>query len=125
MIKSSFSIIVLLLAAAAAVSQQSVHIDVKKLPVYHPAGSTIYVAGSFNGWNPKDDQFAFRKLPDGTYAIDLKLENGNYEYKITRGGWDMVESNKDGTGIQNRVLNVTNSTSIQLEIEGWRDHKSS
>jgi len=121
MTKPSFSFIVSILAATAAIGQHAVHIDLKKLPAYHPAGSTIYLAGSFNGWNPKDDLFAFKQLPNGTYAIDLKLEQGNYEYKVTRGGWDMVECRKDGTGVQNRVLNVANSTDIQLEIEEWKD----
>ena len=121
MIKPSFSIFVSILAATTAVSQQLVHIDLTKLPAYHPAGSTIYVAGSFNGWNPKDDLFAFKQLPNGSYAIDLKLEQGNYEYKITRGGWDMVECKKDGSGIPNRVLNVSNNINVQLEIEEWKD----
>ena len=121
MIKPSFSIFVSILAATTAVSQQLVHIDLTKLPAYHPAGSTIYVAGSFNGWNPKDDLFAFKQLPNGSYAIDLKLEQGNYEYKITRGGWDMVECKKDGSGIPNRVLNVSNDINVQLEIEEWKD----
>ena len=121
MIKPSFSFVVSILAATTAICQQTARLEIKKLPVHHPAGSSIYMAGNFNGWNPKDDQYTFKQLPDGTYALDIKLEPGKYEYKITRGGWDKVECKKDGSGIENRVLTVTNNMSVQLEIEEWKD----
>jgi predicted alpha/beta superfamily hydrolase len=95
--------------------------EIKNLPVYHAGGSDIYIAGSFNGWNPQDAKYRFQKTEKGEYYIDMKLENGKYEYKITRGGWDKVECKKGGAGIGNRVLIIPQDTPISLDIEEWVD----
>ena len=76
--------------------QSIIHLQIKTLPVYHPSGSDIYAAGSFNGWNPQDENFKFHHEKDGSYFLDINLKQGNYEYKITRGGWDKVECKKGG-----------------------------
>jgi predicted alpha/beta superfamily hydrolase len=102
-------------------SQSMVRVEIKTLPEYHPAGSDIYVAGSFNGWNPQDKNYQFQRNDKGDYYFDLKLANGRYEYKITRGAWDNAECKKDGTGIENRILIMPGDTPIQLNIEEWAD----
>src|SRR5258705_4867296 len=102
-------------------SQNNVRLNIRALPSYHPSGSDIYVAGSFNGWNPQDKNFRFQKTDKGDYYIDLKLPEGKHEYKITRGGWDKSESKKGGGFVPNRVLIVPGETSVQLDIEEWAD----
>jgi predicted alpha/beta superfamily hydrolase len=102
-------------------AQNTVHLQIKSLPPYHPAGSNIYVAGSFNGWNPGDEKYKFRKDSSGNYFIDLDLGKGTYEYKITRGAWDKVECKKDGTGLGNRKLLVQENENTELAIEEWAD----
>ena len=103
------------------IAQQTTRFEIKNLPAYHPSGSAVYIAGSFNGWNPQDEKFKFIHQPNGAYVIDLKLEKGNYEYKITRGGWDKVECKKEGIGIANRVLKVESDATIELNVEEWQD----
>jgi len=100
---------------------QKVNIEIKTLPVNNP-GNSLYVAGSFNNWNPKDEQYRFSKNSDGEYFFTLKLQPGLYEFKITRGGWDKVECNKDGSMIANRVLKVERDTTILVDIEAWADN---
>lgn len=102
-------------------AQSIIQLKIKSLPVYHPSGSDIYAAGSFNGWNAQDDNYKFQHDKDGNYFLDLKLEQGVYEYKITRGGWDKTECKKDGESIGNRLLKVEENTSIELTIEEWVD----
>lgn len=103
-------------------AQTPVRLEVKSLPGYHPSGSQIYLAGSFNGWNPADDRFRFQRDPEGNYFLEIRLDPGRYEYKITRGGWDKVECKKDGTGIENRILTVgLEKAKIEQFIEEWQD----
>ncbi len=102
-------------------SQTTIHFQIKSLPQYHPAGSDVYIAGSFNGWNPQDENYKFKHNDDGTYSLSIKLESKTYEYKITRGGWDKVECRKDGASIVNRILKAETETTIELAIEEWSD----
>ncbi|WP_276504303.1 alpha/beta hydrolase-fold protein [Terrimonas pollutisoli] len=106
---------------AAAMAQHTVQLQIKALPEFHPSGSSIYVAGSFNGWNPRDEGYKFKRDDKGSYYLDLKLDKGSYEYKLTRGGWDKAECKKAGAGIENRLLKVEENTNIQIAIEEWAD----
>jgi len=102
-------------------AQITVKFRIKTLPAYHPSGSNIYAAGSFNGWNPQDENFKFHHKKDSSYSLELNLTRGSYEYKITRGGWDKVECKKGGTTIENRSLKVEENETLELNIEEWAD----
>jgi predicted alpha/beta superfamily hydrolase len=102
-------------------SQNTVRVEIKSLPSYHPSGSDIYAAGSFNGWNPQDKNYRFQRTDNGDYYIDLKLADGKYEYKITRGGWDKGECKKGGGFVENHVLIVPGESTLRLNIEEWAD----
>lgn len=41
--------------------------------------NTVYVAGSFNDWNPKKNKLTFK---DGIFATSVLLPRGRYEYKF-------------------------------------------
>jgi eukaryotic-like serine/threonine-protein kinase len=48
----------------------------------------IYVAGSFNGWNPSDDYVLRDDDGDGTYSVTVRLGPGVHEYKfVIDGDW--------------------------------------
>jgi hypothetical protein len=102
-------------------SQNSVRIEIKTLPAYHPSGSDIFIAGSFNGWNPQDKNYRFQRNDKGEYYIDLNLDKGVYEYKITRGGWDKAECKSGGGFSPNRTITVPADVVNQLNIEEWAD----
>lgn len=104
-----------------ALSQSKIEWEIKSLPFNHPSGSDIYLAGSFNGWNPQDEKYKFEKDDKGHYHFKIKLDNSVYEYKITRGGWDKVECKSTGQGIANRILKVDGDATVGLEIDGWQD----
>ena len=107
--------------SAVLMAQQTVRMQITQLPSYHPTGSDIYVAGSFNGWNPHDEKYKFSKDDQGHYYLDLSLSAGNYEYKITRGGWDKAECKERGASSQNRTLTIPGDNKISLTVEEWAD----
>ena len=100
-------------------AQSPVRFVVRSLPANHPAGAAIYLAGSFNGWNPQDENFRCKIDGAGNYFFEAKLE-GKHEYKLTRGGWDKVECKYGGEPVENRVLNE-GSKAVILDIQEWQD----
>ena len=51
-----------------------------------PEAQQVFLAGSFNDWNPAD--IPMKRLDDGTWSTELKLEPGKYEYKfVVNGAW--------------------------------------
>ncbi len=102
-------------------AQSSITIAIQELPDYHPAGCDLYIAGSFNGWNAKDDTYKFKRDSSGNYIIALALAAGRYEYKVTRGSWQEVESSKKGAAIANRKLEVKGDSTISIAIAEWQD----
>ncbi len=50
-------------------------------------GSTVYIAGSFNDWDPASKKLV-DKTGDGYYTIAMTLAPGAYEYKfVINGTW--------------------------------------
>lgn len=105
----------------SALGQNKVSIVIKSLPGRLLAEESIYISGSFNGWNPSDEQYKFNKDNNGHYLIVLNLPVGKYEFKITKGSWDKVEVSQDGKNIENRKLTVDGNMNLELFISGWQD----
>ncbi|MBS1576989.1 MAG: hypothetical protein JST09_16955 [Bacteroidetes bacterium] len=121
MLKNILAIAAMILTASVVMAQHIVILKIDSLPPYHPAGSNIYIAGSFNGWNARDENYRFKKDDNGRYFIKLPFGEGNYEYKLTRGDWNNVECKKNGEAIGNRLLKVNEDLVIDLLIEEWND----
>jgi predicted alpha/beta superfamily hydrolase len=111
---------VALLFTLSVASQQKVRIEISALPSNSPGNSSIFIAGSFNSWNPQNKNFQFQKNEKG-YFLELSLNAGSYEYKITRGGWDKVECNKEGKDVGNRLIKVEADANVEISVEGWKD----
>ena len=88
-----------------------------------PRQDKIFVAGSFNTWNPGDTNYQLSPLPlDAKHSyINIKLPAGRYEYKFTRGDWGTVETQEAGLDIANRVIEVARDTTVKVSIQGWLD----
>ncbi len=100
---------------------QSVRFLLESLPGNHPSGSSIFLAGSFNRWNPADTLYQFHQDAGGQYFLQISLPEGNHEYKITRGSWEKVECTGTGASIGNRQLNPATNSEIKLTVAGWQD----
>ncbi|NPU89287.1 MAG: esterase [Fervidobacterium sp.] len=90
-----------------------------EVPTYTPFDDDIYIAGTFNNWNPGDPKHRLVRSGD-TYTITLEL-SGPIEYKFTRGSWETVEKGQRGQEIPNRVLNVDRDMVVNITVNHWRD----
>ena len=91
---------------------------------YTPLQDNLYMAASFNGWNPKDGNTRlYRTSPASSFRVDLWLKCGDYEFKFTRGSQETVEVSSDGREIENRLLKVSlfSSKDVHVTIENWKD----
>ena len=104
----------------SANAQFTVKFIIKRYSLTH-AGDSIFIAGNFNQWNPHSLPHYF-KTNDEIRFVELKnIPAGAYEYKITRGSWDAVETNTYPGNINNRTLNLVSDTVIELKITAWKD----
>ena len=83
-----------------------------------PESPEIYVAGSFNSWQPGDELFRMQRTADG-FVLDIPVR-GTHEFKFTRGGWDKVETDASGKDVGNRNLSGDGGT-LECSIAGWAD----
>lgn len=93
------------------------------VPANTPAGETVYVAGSFQGWNPGSSAYALTRQADGRWAITLDLPAGSaIEYKFTRGTWARVEKGATGEEIPNRRATVgASGATLAHAVGSWAD----
>ncbi|MGB8194629.1 MAG: alpha/beta hydrolase-fold protein [Chitinophagaceae bacterium] len=107
-----------LLPVQFSMAQHSVRVIVT--PPSKDSVKEIFMAGSFNGWNPRDETFKLRRDDKGNFILLMKnVPAGDYEYKFTRGGWETVEMGANGQGVGNRKLNLASDTTIQASVAGW------
>ncbi len=86
------------------------------------ADNIFYLAGNVNGWKPNDNNYLFKKNNDGTFYLTTIFDKATLlEFKITKGSWDKVECNNDGTDIANRILKTDTVTTTNCKIQGWVD----
>ncbi len=103
-------------------AQHSVTLRIKNLPVYHKTQDPIFIAGSFNNWNPGQKEFLLKKGTEGNYFISFVLPKGRHEFKITKGGWEKVESGNEGFPAENRIIEISSDTTIEISIQHWADN---
>ena len=76
---------------------------ITSVPANTPANATLYIAGTFNSWNPGGAPHALtHNAADGSYQITLPASTGPMEYKFTRGAWAAVETNATNGTVPNR-----------------------
>lgn len=121
MFKRILTLLLGLLGSSLA-AQAQLTLRLTAVPAATPAGASIYVAGSFNNWNPASVAHALTRAADGTYEITLPPAAGPIEYKFTRGSWATVETTADHAAVANRryTLGAAPATLTQ-QVLGWQD----
>ncbi|MEM9057569.1 MAG: alpha/beta hydrolase-fold protein [Pseudomonadota bacterium] len=110
------------LAAACAQAQLTMNIAV---PAGTPAGATVYVAGTFNGWNPGDPAYALERVSATAQRITLPAAvTGVISFKFTLGSWETVELDANGFDVPNRVAIAPTSGTASYDgtVAAWRDN---
>ena len=110
------------LPAPAVPARNGLTIRLTSVPAATPAGAPIYVAGTFNNWNPAAD--AFRLTAEaGQYVITLPDSvRGPVAFKFTLGSWDRVEEGGGGDDVPNRTIQVPASgpATYSGTVAAWR-----
>lgn len=112
----------LLFVSSFSQAQYRLTLRITSLPSYHNPSYPVYLAGSFNNWNPGQKESQLIKDSRGVLSITLAAPQGKYEYKITRGSWETAESGADGGALENRMVEIVSDTTIEIAIQHWADH---
>ena len=120
--QKSFTLLILLVLASSSSFSQLL-LKISSSPTYFtPLVDPIYVAGTFNNWNPADPNWQMTKQPDGSYSIQVTGTPGTLvEYKYVRGQWPRVETNANGSFLPNRSFTFQNGQSILDTVQAWED----
>jgi hypothetical protein len=94
---------------------------INDIPDKTPPKSDIYLAPSFNGWDPGDEELIFSTFHDGRPIITIPVKGNYLEYKITRGNWETVEVNINKEDIDNRILYYGFADTAYIEVRNWKD----
>ncbi|MDB5236702.1 MAG: hypothetical protein JWR44_3695 [Hymenobacter sp.] len=116
--KKALTVLVLLALGTFPAAAQSV-LKITRVPATTPPTDTLFVAGSFNGWNPHNEAYRLTKNPDGSFQIRLPASLGAIEYKFTRGSWEKSEVAADFKPISNRKADLGQTAEIRHEVLGW------
>lgn len=82
----------------------------------------IYLAGNFNDWNSRDEQFKMNRIRPGHYELCVSLDDqlpAILEYKYLRGGWDEVELDQYGNEVGNRLV-ATEAGKVKDAVSRWK-----
>ena len=97
----------------------TIHLTV---PESTPAAASVYIAGSFNNWNPAAEGYRLVR-EGGLYAITLPDSvRGPLEFKFTLGAWESVEQTATGGDVPNRTFTVppTGAVTWAGTVAAWR-----
>lgn len=119
--KTIFIVTGLVLNCTLLLAQVSVTFKTSGLPPSKSPVKSIFLAGDFNNWNPADNSWMLKPDKTGTYMILKNIPPGKYSFKVTKGGWDMVECTIGGQDVPNRDINLVHDTTIIMNIESWKD----
>ncbi len=116
-----FTLLVSILCATSARTQATIHLTV---PANMAPIASVFVAGSFNQWNPAAPEYRLTAEAAGRYAITLPTSvRGVIEFKFTLGSWDLVEVDSAGGDVANRRFTVpaAGAASYTGTVPHWRD----
>lgn len=102
-----------------AMSQVTFRLD--SIPDYTPPDSNIYIAGSFNNWDPGDANYKLSKDAFGTWWITMpaRTEGTVIQFKFTLGDWGTVEKGANMEELNNRIFTYGNGDTVGVIILNW------
>jgi AraC-like DNA-binding protein len=115
------SLLLIFAFASCEIAAAQVTFIIDELPNATPLEDTLFISGSFNNWNLKDENYMLKKRLDGKYAIILPNRKGSIEFKFHRGSWAKVETNAKNDYIPNRTFTFGNGSTVMVTIDNWQD----
>src|SRR5687767_548666 len=93
------------------------------VPKSTPKDDVIYISGntkSLGEWSGTG--FKLKRDESGAHVGTVELIiNQSIEYKVTRGSWQTVEKNSDGSERANRTLAPKPGEKVVIEVAAWAD----
>jgi len=94
--------------------------------------SPIFLAGNHNGWNPADKSMQLQAQSDQKWRVSIvkpKYAGARFNFKFTRGSWELEELNDDMSAPGNRelpMIDVSKLTPgeqprIEVSVSKWGD----
>jgi len=108
------------LLLAGYLHAEDVTIIVRSIPANTPDGAQIFVAGSFNSWNPGSASYLLEANNDGDPEVTVSA-TGTISFKFTRGSWATVEGNVNGGYLPNRSFEMGSADTLLVNILSWED----
>ena len=94
-------------------------IILESIPTNTPEGAKIFISGDFEGWTGGQNPYEL-KFSEGHYKIVLPAKLKSISFKFTRGSWDEVEADQNGSQIENRNLDLSEKKqTLYYSIENW------
>jgi predicted alpha/beta superfamily hydrolase len=118
---------VLLLLSASIAEAADVKVTFKvKAPASTPADSKLFVVGdasALGSWGGRGIELTKSgDTYDGTVSLSADQP---VEFKITRGSWETVEKNADGSEIANRSYTPKSDATVEITVARWADDGAS
>lgn len=117
-------ILISLTLTLCATLPSQVTINLTSIPEDTPSTASIYIAGTFNNWNPGAAGFELSRGNNDGYSITLPDDvRGDIEFKFTLGSWETVEISASGEDVPNREFSVPEAgeTTYKAKVEGWKN----
>lgn len=115
--KNLFSPVFLFIFSATAFAQHKLSLRVTERSAL--TGSSVFVAGNFNNWNPRDSAYMLLRGANGQWTGIFTVPAGEYSYKYTRGDWDHAEATAKGEDAQNRLVQVNADLAVSDTVPAW------
>lgn len=93
------------------------------VPSNTPSTADVYLSGTINSWNAGAAGYKLTRNTNGTYSITLPIASGTaLQFKFTRGTWETVEVNSNGSDIANRTFTTAGGQqTLNLTVAKWKD----
>ncbi len=112
-------LLTLLLLAGCAPSSDSLTLRIA-LPSSTPDSARVYVAGTFNGWNPADPAFELDREGDSAQITFASMDADEIAFKFTLGSWESGET-QGGFDAPNRTIRIVGGPQVYASsVEEWR-----
>lgn len=116
-------IVLLLIPVLRLFSADSTFWDLTlRVPETTPPKVDIYIAGTFNNWDPGTSACRFQQCGDGLYRLKIRVPAGPAAFKFTMGDWASVESRANGEMLRNRKIRFRKAfQKDRYRIRAWAE----
>ncbi|MCB0669587.1 MAG: glycogen-binding domain-containing protein, partial [Saprospiraceae bacterium] len=115
--KKTVGFLVLLFVSTTLLAQFKVQFKlIEQSAIKH---DTIYVAGTFNGWDSLSNRkYLMQPTGENEKSLTLELPAGPVAYKFHRGDWMKVEKEFNGREVFDRSIFINRDTVLVDTVDG-------